>query len=462
MLLTARVAIGQTDPQLVAAVKAQDVEAVRSLLRHGKASLDRAGVDGTTALHWAVLRNNRVMTDALISAGADINSANDYGVTALYLSCSVDAAIARALLNARGNPNAALTNGETVLMRCAYNGNTDAVRALIEHGANVNARGGLHEQTALMWAAAQRHPEVVQLLIQGGADIRARTPTRREVVGTGTTGTDSPGGGPTGKSGMEWTAGGFTPILFAAQQGDIESARLLLAAGAEINDSSADGASVLVTASQSGHTALATFLLANGADPNRADAGYTPLHMAVLRGDLALAKRLLVQGADVNARVTKGTAVARYSDRWFLPAELIGATPFLLAAQYAELDIMRLLAASGADITAPAANGTTPLMAAAGVQWHERFDRRGRNLSIEAVTAEREQEGRTIELLKLALAAGADINAANKAGQTALHAAATRKLRSVYDFLVSQGARIDAKNKAGKTPPDLLMEFTVF
>ena len=269
MLLVSSLAAARPDARLVAAVKAQDVAAVRLLLRH-KVAVNATEGDGTTALHWAVRRNNRLITEALVAAGADVHATNDYGVTSLWLACSADGSIASALLSAHANPNAALTNGETVLMRCAYTGHTEAVRLLLAYGADVNARGGLRRQTALMWAVAQRHRDVVRVLIEGGAAVHARTIVRRQVVGTGLNGTGSPGGGPEGLSGMEISVGGFTPFMFAAQQGDLECARLLLAAGADINDTSADGASALVTASHSGHMAFTIFLLANGADPNRA------------------------------------------------------------------------------------------------------------------------------------------------------------------------------------------------
>lgn len=453
VLLTSSWAPAHADPRLVNAVKAQDVDAVRLLLHQKKVSVNAIEPDGTTALHWAVRRNNRRITDALIAAGANVNAANDYGVTPLWLACSADGAIAGALLAARANPSAALTNGETVLMRCAYTGSTEAVRALLTHGANVNARGGLREQTALMWAAAERHPDVVRLLIEGGADVRARSAVRQQVVGMGGNGP----GGPNGQ-GMKVAVGGFTAFLFAAQQGDVESARLLLAAGTDINDTAADGASALVIASQSGQPALAELLLATGADPNRDGVGYTALHTAVLRGDLDLVNALLAHGADPNARVRKASAAVRYSDQWFVAPQFLGATPFFLSAQYAEPDIMRTLAASGADTVSPIDSGTTPLMAAAGVGWQYRFDRRARNLSAEVVNAEIEQEDRTLAVVKLALQTASDINAATRSGETALHGAAVKGLRTVYDFLASRGANVDLKNKSGKTALDLLRE----
>jgi uncharacterized protein len=449
-------AAATAESRLVTAVKALDVDAARLLLRQKTVSINAIEPDGTTALHWAVHRNNRVLTEALIAAGANPNVANDYGATPLWLACSADGAVAGVLLAARADPGAALTSGETVLMRCAHTGNAAAVRQLLRHGADVNARGGLRSQTALMWAAAQRHPEVVKLLIEGGADIRARTAIRTQIVGMGLNSNNSAGGGPSGKSGMEFSVGGFTALLFAAQQGDVESTRILLAAGADINDKAADGASALVIAAHSGHTALATFLLEKGADPNRADAGYTALHTAVVRGDLALVKALLARGADPNVPMTKGTSVARYSDRWFLPAQFLGATPFFLSAQYAEIDIMRALAAAGADTVRATNSGVTPLMAAAGVGWHYRFDRRGRNLSIEVINAELEQESRSLEAVTLALELGSPIDAVNRSGETAAHGAASKKLRVVYDFLVSRGAKVDVKAKSGKTAADLI------
>ena len=182
--------------------------------------------------------------------------------------------------------NAALPSGETPLMTAARTGIVIAVRGLLSHGADVNAREGSRGQTALMWAVAQRHPDVVRLLIESGADIRARSSVRRVIVNTGTAGGDAAFNG---SMVVPEDRGGYTPLLFAARYGDVDSAGLLLDAGADVNDTAPTGTSALVVAAHGGHTALARFLLDKGADANAADAGYTALHAAILRGGSRIA-----------------------------------------------------------------------------------------------------------------------------------------------------------------------------
>src|SRR5262245_63772287 len=182
------------------------------------------------------------------------------------------------LLAAGGNPNASLLNGETVLMTCARAGDARAGKALIARGADVNAKEREHQQTSLMWATAQRHPAVVQLLIEAGADIRARSLTYAQtVVGEQTQ--------RAGREELNYTVrrGGATPLLFAARVGDVESARLLLKAGADANEAQPDGVSDLVLAAHSGQGPVAALLLDNGANPDTLTSGYTALHAAVLR-----------------------------------------------------------------------------------------------------------------------------------------------------------------------------------
>ena len=309
-----------------------------------------------------------------------------------------------------------------------------------------------------MWAAAQRHREVVRVLIEHGADVHARSTTVTQLVGIGERGNlDEPGGGPEGKSGMEIANGGFTPLMFAAQQGDAETADLLLHAGANMNDTAADGNSVLVIASHSGHGKFAAFLLEKGADPDAIGAGYSALHSAVLRADVELVKTLLAHGANANSQLTRGTPVRRWTYHWIFTANLIGATPYLLAAQYAEPEIMRTLAHSGADPSATMTDGTTAMMAAVGRGQGCTTDRRGRNIAVEAVNAERANGQRTIETVKLALSFGGQINEAHPSdGNTAVHTAAANGFKAVFRFLVDNGGDPSMKNKAGKTPAELL------
>ena len=247
--------------------------------------------------------------------------------------------------------------------------------------------------------------------------------------------------------------GGFTPLLFAARHGDVDSAQILLGAGANVNETAPDGISVLVLAAHSGHTKLVAFLLDHGADVNAADVGYTALSAAVLRGDLKMITTLLAHGADPNARLTKGTRVPRDTNRWVLSSYLAGATPFLLAAKYAEPEIMRVLVSNGADPLLATNDGTTPLMMAAGLTWGWNMeDRRDRAVPDEVVTALHENEARTLEVVTLTLELGADVTAANDAGDTALHGATFKEFGTVVQLLVEKGGDMSAKNKRGKMP----------
>ena len=237
--------------------------------------------------------------------------------------------------------------------------------------------------------------------------------------------------------------GSNTPILFAARQGDLDVARHLVAAGADVNDTAATGTSALVVAAHSGHTALALFLLDQGADANAAEAGYTALHAATLRGDETLAAALLARGADPDAPVVRGSQGRRNSPDYVLDHDVVGATAFWLAAHFAEPDVMRALAASGADPQIVMEDGTTPLMAAAAA-------RRRQEPGLARNPAE--DERLVLEAAKVAIDAGGDVNAANAAGNTALHTAASRRLDTVVQFLVDSGADLHARNDNGQTP----------
>ena len=252
---------------LLEAVKNGDRETVRHLLS-GDVDVTVAWGDGTTALHWAVLHRDLETTKLLIRAGADASAANDHGVTPLSLACTnASTPLVRTLLEASADPDAATSMGETVLMACARAGSADAVSALLAHGAsNINARERSRGQTALMWAAAQRHPDVVRVLLANGADVHARSDVSHVLVPT-----NAYASGQSNRETVEMPMGGFTPLLFAARQGAVESARILLDAGANVNDAAPDGISVLVLAAHSGHTKLVEFLLERGADEDAAE-----------------------------------------------------------------------------------------------------------------------------------------------------------------------------------------------
>ena len=424
----------EADRRLIEAVKQHDREAVEALLAE-RVDVDAAEADGSTALHWATYADDHATVRLLLRAGAEPNAAAAHGVSPLSLACTnASAALVTTLLRAGADPNAAIWSGETVLMTCARSGSVEAVAALLAAGAGVNATEPEAGQTALMWAVSERHAAVAHALVAHGADVTARS-TR-----------------------------GFTPLLFAAREGDLDSARLLVQAGARPDEVALDGASALVVATVRGHVALAMWLLEQGADPNAAGAGYTALHWAsglweteltgpagivtdrddewralagVPTGKLDLVRALIAHGADPNARVDKTPRSIGYGDG----RDADGATPFYLAAMAADLDIMRLLVSTGADPALASTRHMTPLMVAAGV---------GRRLSLAegSVTAERALAATELvwEL------GGADINAVNDAGDTALHGAASAGSAALVRFLVDNGAVVNVANKRGQTP----------
>lgn len=451
--LLAAVGLGQAAPdhRLADAAERRDLPAVRALLKQG-ADVNVSQPDGATALHWAAHWDDLDAADALVKARANVNAANDHGVTPLALAAeNGNVAMVEKLLGAGANPNAAVGTGEPVLMTAARAGSTHVVRALLAQGANVNAKEPTHGQTALMWAAANGHADVLTLLLEAGADIRARSDARPRIVHTGNRYGDR--GADKGVVRMEM--GGFTPLLFAARQGDERVAVVLLAKGADVNDQAANGTSALVLAAHSGHSALAAMFLEKGANPNADAAGYTALHAAVLRGDLPLVRVLLGRGVDPNVRLKRGTPSRYYSKDWALnDVALTGSTPFWQAARYGDIPIMRALAAAGADPKFTMPDGTTSLMTA--IVANSGFgtgDRRERYLGPGDIAPTLEENERlTREAAALALELGADLHAVNTAGDTALHLAASQALSSVVQLLVDKGANLEAVNKRKLTP----------
>jgi len=441
---TATFAAAGGETPLVDAARAGDATAVRALLA-GHVDVQQALGDGSTALHWAVHRDDLPMVDALLRAGARANAVTDLGATPLYLACTNhSAAMVSRLLEAGADPNMSLPSGETALMNCARTGDAAAVRALLVRGARVDARESAHQQTALMWAAANGHPGVVRELLSGKADLRARSTVYSQVVTSEVTQR-------AGREELNYAVqrGGSTPLLFAARAGDAESVRLLLAAGADPNDALADGLPALTLAAYSGHGTVAAVLLERGADPNAASVGFTPLHAAVLRSDVALVQTLLARGANPNLPITKGTPMRRTSQDFDLPAALIPATPWLLAARFLEPDIVRALRVGGADTSTLMSDGTTALMLAAGLGASATQDRRGVAL-IDG--GRRAGEDLVLQTVNAVIELGADVNAANRAGETALHAAAAGGLNRVVSRLVAAGATLNVKNGRGQTP----------
>ena len=443
LLATATFAYANAEPDLVAAVRTGDLAAVRSLIA-GESDVDAPQGDGATALHWAAHRSDLEATALLIEAGAEVNAANALGATPLWLAAKNGAAgIAERLLDAGADPNVTLRMGETPLMSAARSGSPAVVEMLLDRGADVNAAERERGQTALMWAAAQQHAGVVRLLAERGADLHARTRVWEQLENTA---------GNTNTSGnFRMRHGGSTALLFAARNGDLATARALVEAGADVDDTAAAGSSALVIAAHSGHGPLGVYLLEEGADPNVAAAGYTALHAATLRGQAALAAALLAHGADLDAIVERGTPGRRFSADFSIRHQAVGANTFWLAARYGELDILRALAEWGADPNVAPASRWSSLKAAMGVPQISQEDRRNRVDAPDSVE-HIDQEELTLDLARIVLDLGVDVNQADDRGNTALHDAVRTGFASVVDLLAARGADVDALNDRGQTP----------
>jgi len=441
VLAVARLAAAEAPP-LITAARNADLAAVRALLEK-QADVNSVEGDGATALHWASYRDQLEIADLLIRSGAKVNAANDLGATPLWLAAqNGSAAMTRRLLQAGADPNKRLTAGETPLMIAARAGNAEVVDLLAAKGAALDARA-TRGQTALMWAVAQKHPDVVKVLIARGADVHARSEAWNEVMAVFPHGI------------LDYNRpiphGSDTALLFAARAGDLASAKLLVGGGANVNDEDAWGVSATVLAAHSGFADLVAFLLDHGADPNAARAGFTALHEAVMRRDVKIAEALLAYGADANARLGTWTPTRRSSRDWNFSPDLVGATPFWLAARFAEPTLMRLLIDYGADPlfvhhasyhagdpAEPRREKATALMAAVGIVGGPGVEGAARAW---VRPARAEPEARVLETAKLALELGVDPNAANFDGRTALDGARALKYQNVAAFLTERGAR---------------------
>jgi ankyrin repeat protein len=424
--------------------------------------------EGATALLRAVWSDDLAAAKDLLRKGAQVSLANAVGITPVYVAAeNGSAAMLRVLLDAGADVATRDGTGDTLLMAAVRAGNPDAVQLLIERGADVNAAEPQYGHTALMWAARRNDAAIMKLLLAKGASVEAQTrigdkpAVRPPGAGGGSHGVGIVRSGVPPQGEQQPTPGGMTPLLFAARDGLLDAAALLVEAGADVNTADPNGITPLVMALTNGQLPVAKLLLEHGADPRRADWwGRTPLWAAVDIRNLAvrsgtsahengidrdaamtLITMLLDRGVDVNARVKEFPPARRYllplgSLEW---VDFTGQTAFIRAAQAADVPVMKLLLAKGADPAITTVNGTNALMAAAGVNWviGETFS---------------ESPAAWLQAVQFCLDLGFDVNAANDMGLQAVHGAANRGSDDIIELLAKHGAQLDRADKEGRTP----------
>jgi len=523
LLLCAAASVRAAGSDVADAAMKGETAAVRRLLL-AKADVNATQVDGATALHWAVYRDDVEMADLLLKAGANVKTANREGTTPLFMaSLYGNPVMIERLIKAGAIANERGPNGETTVMFAARNGNPAAIKLLVAAGADVNAKEAIRSTTALMWAAEEGHPAAVKALVELGADVSAKSGAaglprnymaqavnvnqvqaaakrRREARAAGRTldqqaeyeranglatptGTGSGGGNLAvapaagqaagGRAAAAAAAaaaqadqdnqdvivaglvgggsGGLTPLVFAAREGDIESAKVLLDAGADVNQTTEYGWTPLLVATNNRNYKLGALLLERGANPSLANkGGWTPLYLAtdnrnIEGGDYPVPKPdmdhleyltlLLDKGADANARVKENTLSRTiFTMQWFFEP---GATAFVRAAQSSDTALMKLLLAHGADPKIPTDFGDTALTVAGGIGW------------VEGVTYERSPK-ENVEAVRMLLDLGIDPNLANRDGRTALMGAAHKGRNDVILLLLDRGARLETRDKGSR------------
>lgn len=450
-LLAAGVSASSNTATLVEAVKSGNQETVRALLR-GKADVNAAEPDGTTALHYAVQADDVETVKLLLKAGAKAAAVNRHGSTPLALAAvNGNAAMITLLLDAGADANTVVSKGQTVLMTAARTGNAAAVQVLLDRGAKVAAQEEMLGENALMWAASENHADVVSLLLKRGADPNATS----RVLSF-----------PKDRFGLEGVLtilprGGWPALMYAARDGGDRAAAVLVDAGANVNIADAEGTTPLIRAIQNGHYDTAAVLLEKGADPNLVDSSgmgalYAAVDMNTLgevygrparkgndrRTALDAIALLLEKGADANAKLRAPTQTRAHT-----PGEPTlgdGTTSLMRAAKHGDHRAMRLLIAKGADVSAVQRSGGTALMFASGLG-------RGTSAFAEDVGVEADM----FKSAQLAIEHGADVNLANGQGGTAAHFAAQSGFESVITLLAQHGAKLDVKDKQGRVPADL-------
>jgi len=489
--------------ELTQAVMDGSLDSVKRLVRQD-VDVNAIERDGTNALQWAIYYENTAIVRSLLDAGADPEAANREGMTPLVLAAmSGNVKVVEMLLDAGAGVNQTLANGESPLMMAARTGNLETMQLILDRGADINATENLRGTSALMWAAANRNAPAVKLLLDNGANIAMNSadappgrnpylaPTARNRIrgfyqGVGQGGDFGAQGelenqdlqlnitreellarlpqelvqefqqedvqvGDFGESisaapAKQW--GGLTALHFAVREGDLETVKVLVDAGADVNQVSEFGWTPLLTATQNRYYQIGKFLLEHGANPNIAnEGGWNPLYIAtdnrnIEGGDyparkpdmphLDFIRLLLENGANPNLRMASSTETRTIFTHQWLREE--GATPFLRAAQSSDLELMKLLLAHGADPNINSSVGVTPLMVAAGIAW------------VEGVTFEwSEQANRdTIEML---IDVGNDVNAQDQEdGRSALMGAAHKGRNYAVQMLVDAGADLSLRD----------------
>jgi ankyrin repeat protein len=467
------------DSQLASTIKAGDRQHALTMIAAG-ADVNAAQPDGTTALHWAVYRQDAELVKTLLAHGANPKVVNTFGSTPLTEAIKVtNLDLVAMLLKAGADVESANDDGETALMLAARNGSLPVAELLVRHGAKVNARERWRGQTALMWAAAERQPEVTELLLAHGAQVNARA----FATDWGNQITSEP-------RAQYRPTGGLTPLLYAARSGCERCAQAMLKAGADINLPNPDGITPLMTAIDNLHFDLAKDLLERGANPHTWDWwGRTPLYVAVdmhsypnSRGSfngprvtveltdkttaLDVIKRLLAAGVNPNPQLDmhrpgRGGNSARFVENLLTT----GATPLLRAAIAQDPEACQVLLEHGALVDLPNAMGVTPLMAAAGI---------GISPNDPRPLFDDEMQSRALATLEVLVKAGADVNArivdtsshtariarpstmTDRQGQTAIYGPINWSWTRVAQFLIDHGARVDVVDAAGRTPLNTL------
>ena len=442
-LLVSVIPVSAAGSEVADAVMRGRKDLLRTLLQQ-KADVNVPQVDGATALHWAVRADDLESADLLLKAGAKVTAATRDGATPMQLAAlNGSATMIDRLVKAGADVNAPLSpSGDTALMLASRTGKPEAVKILLDAGSRVDAKETWGDTTALMWAVSEGNHAVVRMLVDKGADVNARSKFVPSATGRGFEGA-TPAVPRANQGAEENASGSLTPLMFAAREGDLESAKMLIAAGAQIDVRGGDGKDALGLAIFNGGYDVASYLIDQHANVNQADAQrFTPLFWAVDRRNmetapnfpwvvtadpLPLIKKLLDAGADVNYLVNN-TPRARMRDG---SPRIVFATALMRAAFSGDIELVKLLLAHGADTKIISKDSETMLMAACGTGFIPGYSK-GRT------PAER------LEVVKLLIDLGQDVNAADDYGITPLMVAANIGDVPVIQYLIDKGADLGA------------------